>query len=404
MFEWMILSAGLVGLIAILMRRGADRLTQRWVLVTFMFYGALLGILLEAMPLSTVRAPFSLRTFVATLAGVFGLRLIARGVVGWAAGYRDEDRGANRDEARLLHPLLALGLAVSGLLVLHESAAARHMALEVEHTPRNAETGIVRGAEAVALDTEGATRAVLLLHGFLGSPADLGELPEALQEAGFTVRAPLLPGHGTVPRDLQETSVESRLEAALASYDELAAGHEHVDVLGFSMGGLLAAQIAGRRDVRSLILVNPFVGETGSGPSWNPFDTDDLIEFVAPLVDSVMRADMFVNMRDRAAVARLRAYHTVPLAAVKALRDYALAAREEGVYRTLTAPTLLLLSTNDHVTPSADAHHVLEAMAERDDAPHFEEAAFGNSDHVLLLDYDKEAAIERIVGWLGRAD
>ena len=47
--------------------------------------------------------------------------------------------------------LIALGLAVSGLLALHESAAARHMALEVEHTPRNAETGIVRGAEAVGM-------------------------------------------------------------------------------------------------------------------------------------------------------------------------------------------------------------------------------------------------------------
>jgi len=400
MIEWLILSAGLLVLIALLMRRGADRLTQRWVPVAFMGYGALLGILLEAMPFSTVRAPFSLRTFVATLAGVFGMRLVARGVTAWAAGYRDEDRGARRAQARLLHPLLALGLAVSGLLVLHESAGSRHMALEIEHTPRDRETGIVKGAETVDLRTDGATRAVLALHGFLGSPPDLGDLPGALHRAGYDVLAPRLPGHGTTPRDLADTSMEERLAAALAAFDALAADHASVDVVGFSMGGLLAAQVAQQRDVRSLVLVNPFVGETGSGPGWNPFDTDDVVAFVSPLVDSVMRAEMFVNMRDRAAIRRLRAYHTVPLSAVTELRRYALEARERDVYASLSCPTLLLLSTDDHVTPSAEADHVLRRLAQREDGPRFEEARFANSDHVLLLDLDRDAAVARILDWL----
>jgi carboxylesterase len=401
MTEWLILSVGLLVLIAVLMRRGAARLTQRWVPVVFMAYGALLGILLEAMPFSVVRAPFSLRTFVATLAGVFGMRLVARGVVAWGAGYRDEDRGAKRDDARLLHPLLALGLAVSGLLVLHESMASRHLALEIEHTPRDRETGIVRGAEPVELRTEGATRAVLLLHGFLGSPADLGDLPAALLGAGLDVSVPLLPGHGTTPRELAATTMEERLRAALAAFDALAAEHDQVDVLGFSMGGLLAAQVAGQRDVRSLVLVNPFVGETAA-PDWSPFDTDDLVEFVAPLIDSVMRGALFINVNDPAGRARLRAYRTVPLSAVKALREYALAAREDGVYTRLTCPTLVLLSTGDHVTPSADGHHALEALGTRPDAPRFEEVRFEDSDHVLLLDFDRGAAAERVLDWLAR--
>lgn len=400
MIEWLILSAGLLVLIGLLMRRGADRLTRGWVPVAFMGYGALLGILLEALPFSPVRAGFSLRTFVATLAGVFGMRLISRGVVAWAAGYRDEDRGAKRDEARLIHPLLALGLAVSGLLVLHESAASRHMALEIQNTPRDRETGIVKGAESIDLRTEGATRAVLLLHGFLGSPADFGDLPAALHAEGWDVVAPLLPGHGTTPRELAESSMEERLTAALAAYDALAADHDRVDVLGFSMGGLLAAQVAGQRDAASLVLVNPFAGETGSGPEWNPFDTDDLTEFVAPLIDSVMRADMFVNMNDRAAIARLRAYHTVPLSAVRALREYALDARDDGVYAEIPCPTLLLLSSSDHVAPPDESHDALSALAVREGGPRFEEARFENSDHVLLLDFDRDAATARILDWL----
>ena len=401
MTEFLILSFGLIVLIAPAVRRGAHRLAQRWVPILFMGYGAVLGILLEGMPFATVRGAFSLRTFVAAMAGVFGMRLVARGVVAWAAGYRDEDRGASRDAARLLHPMLALGIAISGVLVLHESTAARHLALEIKNTPRDRETGIVKGAETIDLRAAGATRAVLMLHGFLGSPADLGDLPRAVHALDMTVLAPLLPGHGTTPRDLAGTSMEERVTAALEAYDSLAAEHEAVDVIGFSMGGLIAAKVAGERDVHSLVLLNPFVGET-AGPAWSPFDTDDLTAFMAPLIDSVMRTNMFVNMSDRGAIARLRAYHTVPLSAVQALREYALEARENGVYKTLSCPTLLLLSTNDHVTPAGEAHHVLEAMAARDDAPRFEEATFEDSDHVLLLDFDKDGATQRITRWLGQ--
>ncbi len=401
MTEFFVLSAGLLALLVLLTRRGADRLTARWVPLAFMGYGALLGILLEALPFSAVRGRFSLRTVVAAFAGVFVMRLISRGVVAWAGGYRDEDRGAQRRHARLLHPLMAVGLAISGVLVMHESVVSRHLALEVQNTPRDRATGVVRGAEPIELPAPDADEGVLLLHGFLSSPADFGDLPSALADAGIAVSVPLLPGHGTTPRGLTGHPMEKRLAAALAAFDALAAAHEQVSVVGFSMGGLLAAQVAGVRDVHRLVLVNPFVGETAA-PEWSPFDTDDLIEFGAPLIDAVIRSETFMNMNDRTALSRLRAYRTVPLAAVLELREYALRAREDGVYSNLPCPTLLLLSTSDHVTPAADTHHVLEALATREGAPPFEETHYAKSDHVLLLDFDRAAAAERIVEWLAR--
>ena len=38
--------------------------------------------------------------------------------------------------------------------------------------------------------------AVLLMHGFTGSPAHMRKLGEALHARGFAVRGILLPGHG----------------------------------------------------------------------------------------------------------------------------------------------------------------------------------------------------------------
>ena len=44
-----------------------------------------------------------------------------------------------------------------------------------------------------------ARAAVLLLHGFTGSPWEVRPLGESLAARGFHVLAPQLPGHGTTP-------------------------------------------------------------------------------------------------------------------------------------------------------------------------------------------------------------
>ena len=45
---------------------------------------------------------------------------------------------------------------------------------------------------------------VLLVHGFTGSPASMRPWGEFLNSKGYTVRVPLLPGHGTQPEDLNK--------------------------------------------------------------------------------------------------------------------------------------------------------------------------------------------------------
>ena len=45
---------------------------------------------------------------------------------------------------------------------------------------------------------EGNDTGVLLIHGFTGTCGQMRPLGEALRGAGYTVMAPLLPGHGLV--------------------------------------------------------------------------------------------------------------------------------------------------------------------------------------------------------------
>lgn len=54
---------------------------------------------------------------------------------------------------------------------------------------------VLKGAETIDLQEEGS-HGVLLLHGFGDTPQTLALLARRLRKTGYSVLAPLLPGHG----------------------------------------------------------------------------------------------------------------------------------------------------------------------------------------------------------------
>jgi carboxylesterase len=131
---------------------------------------------------------------------------------------------------------------LAGLVeVAYDQVTIRSMRDEMATAPRDAETGILLGAEPQEYEADG-DRACLLLHGFSSSPADFGALPGVLHTQGVHVFAPLLPGHGRSPDKLRGTRRTDWTRAAEEAYDYLAARHKCVDVIGFSMGGVYGAR------------------------------------------------------------------------------------------------------------------------------------------------------------------
>jgi len=115
----------------------------------------------------------------------------------------------------------------------------------------------VQEALPIRIDPDGAREAVLLLHGFGGIPGELEPLAQGLASAGYAVRAPRYPGHGTCRRDFLQTRAEDWTRKAYDAYLELRAEYEVVHVAGHSMGGLLASSVAISFDVQKLILLAP---------------------------------------------------------------------------------------------------------------------------------------------------
>lgn len=102
----------------------------------------------------------------------------------------------------------------------------------------------------------GGEHAVLLTHGFTGTPAHMLPLGERLHQAGFTVQGILLPGHGTRMEDMQKSTWQDWLQAQLDAVHQLQEKYRYVSVAGLSMGGVLALIAAQHKDVTACVPIS----------------------------------------------------------------------------------------------------------------------------------------------------
>ncbi len=118
------------------------------------------------------------------------------------------------------------------------------------------------GTQRIALPRflEGSREeAVLVLHGFKGMTENLIGLIERLNEEGFTVFAPRLPGHGTCMQDLHLTGWRDWARRSIDAYEDLRADHQKVYVTGLSMGGVLSLLVGALFDVERIALCAPAI-------------------------------------------------------------------------------------------------------------------------------------------------
>ena len=81
---------------------------------------------------------------------------------------------------------------------------------------------------------------IVLVHGFLASPAEMIQLGDKLNKKGFNVIGVRLKGHGTSPWDLAGRNWQDWADSVKRGFDIIRASSREVHIIGFSTGGLLA--------------------------------------------------------------------------------------------------------------------------------------------------------------------
>ncbi|GGG02095.1 carboxylesterase [Rhodococcoides trifolii] len=242
---------------------------------------------------------------------------------------------------------------------------------------------IVAGAEPFSAD--GGPVGFVVSHGFTGNPASVRGWAEHLAGAGFTVRAPRLPGHGTTWQDANTTTWHDWYGEIERAYDDLAARCDHVFAAGLSMGGTLVTRLAEQRQVAGLVLVNP--------------------AFATERVDAKLAKYIAWAVKSRPAIAGdikkpgvvESAYSRTPVPAFVSLQElWAVTRADLGL---LTCPVTLFRSIDDHVVEPLSGKLLIENAT----ATTVSETLLTNSFHVATMDNDAQAIFDGTVAFANDA-
>lgn len=97
----------------------------------------------------------------------------------------------------------------------------------------------------------------LCIHGFTGGPYEVEPLAAYLQETtDWTIEAPTLPGHGETLQ-LKGITYDQWFHAAEEALQKLRTVCDTICVIGFSMGGVIAAYLATKYPIAKLVLLSP---------------------------------------------------------------------------------------------------------------------------------------------------
>jgi carboxylesterase len=242
------------------------------------------------------------------------------------------------------------------------------------------------GAEPFAFPGNGpdARTGVLLVHGFTGTPMSMRPWGEHLAQAGFTVRCPLLPGHGTRWQDANASTHDQWTTAVGAAFDELRAECDQVFVAGLSMGGTLATRLAEVRpdDVAGLMLVNPAL-------LTQRLDAK-LLPMIAKLTGSWAPIGSDIK---KPGITEL-AYPKLPTRAMMQLRQLWAVTRAD--LARVTTPVIVFHSAEDHVVEPINTQVLLDGISSTD----ITEVVLRNSYHVATLDNDAPQIFAGSVDWM----
>ena len=231
---------------------------------------------------------------------------------------------------------------------------------------------LIAGAEPFAAD--GGPVGVVVSHGFTGTPASMLAWAQHLAAAGFTVRLPRLPGHGTRWQEMNDTRWTDWYSEIARAHDDLSGRCEQVFAMGLSMGGTLVTRLAEERPdaVHGLVLVNPSYGT----------DRPDarFAKYISWLVTSRpgIASDIKKSGVDESG------YERVPLKAFVSLqRLWAVTVPDLA---RITAPVLMYRSRIDHVVESTSGRILIEGAS----STTVREVILEDSYHVATMDNDAE--------------
>lgn len=234
---------------------------------------------------------------------------------------------------------------------------------------------------------EAGPRAVLLLHGFTGSSADVRILGRFLEKNGYTSHAPHYKGHGVPPEELIVTSPEDWWQDVLNGYETLKrAGYEEIAVAGLSLGGVFSLKLALQQPVKGVItMCSPMSMRT----------TDIMFQGVIEYAQQYKKQEGKIEQKIEQEIEALK---NKGMASLPQLQHLIQEVRQS--IDLLYAPILVIQSRQDQVIDPQSANVIYNSV----ESIQKELKWFEQSGHVITLDKERNQLHEEVLAFLNLLD
>jgi len=201
----------------------------------------------------------------------------------------------------------------------------------------------------------------LLVHGFGDTAALMEPMGTYLGNKGISTRGITLPGHGTSLNDFAGISGQKLLGVVEEEYTKLKERCDSVIVAGFSMGGLLALQLATLRDLEGVVTICAPVFPRGGRLGEKAMKT---MAKLGARVGARFPKFGMTSLSDKTLSEYMVGYHSYPSQSVIRLIELMEATRM--VIKRVKAPILVVQSRRDDVIWKKSGKHIFDAVGSKE--------------------------------------
>lgn len=234
---------------------------------------------------------------------------------------------------------------------------------------------------------EAGPRAVLLLHGFTGSSADVRMLGRFLEKKGYTSLAPHYKGHGVDPEQLIASHPDEWWQDVIAAYEQLLhKGYTEIAVIGLSLGGVFSLKLGLNYPLKGIITMCA------------PMSMRTLDVMFAGVLEYAQNYKKYIGQQDEQIATEVELIRQQGMPSLSALQQLIKEVRAD--VDMIYAPLFVVQSTHDEVIDPQSANVIYdEAQSIMKQIKWFDE-----SRHVITLDKEKDQLHEDIYEFLEKLD
>lgn len=233
-------------------------------------------------------------------------------------------------------------------------------------------------------------KGILLIHGWTTTPYEMRRLGKYLNENGYSVSAPLLRGHGSVPKELEQVKWKEWVSDVERAYYELKLNCDEIYVGGTSIGSCLSIMMAKNHPEtkKLLLLAMPYCIK---------------FEKIALLIMKIMAKIKNYNKKYYPptfgginTITRLISYQSYPM--TNAIEAANLIKETRKYVPQINQPCFIIQSLSDHIVAKRSAKEISEKIGSKIKKVKYLKRAY----HTFISDIKNENIFEEILDFFNK--